>query len=63
LVHEGKTGVLFQAGDVVHLAAAISFLIERPELAAQMGAAGRALVASQHSPDSHYRAMAHLYEQ
>jgi len=63
LVHEGETGVLFQAGDVAHLAAAISFLIERPELAAQMGAAGRALVASQHSPDSHYRAMAHLYEQ
>ena len=45
LVHEGETGVLFRAGDVAQLAAAISFLIERPELAAQMGAAGRTLVA------------------
>ena len=63
LVHEGETGVLFQAGDVAQLTAAIAFLIERPELAAQMGAAGRALVASQHSPESHYRAMASLYEQ
>ena len=45
LVHEGETGVLYRAGDVAQLAGAISFLIERPELAATMGAAGRALVA------------------
>ena len=63
LVHEGETGVLFRAGDVAQLAAAISFLIERPKLAAQMGAAGRALVASQHSPESHYAALTSLYEQ
>jgi glycosyltransferase involved in cell wall biosynthesis len=63
LVHEGETGVLFQAGEVAQLTAAISFLIDRPELAAQMGAAGRAMVARQHSPESHYRAMARLYEQ
>ena len=54
LVHDGETGVLFRAGDVAQLTAAIAFLIERPQLAAQMGAAGRALVASQHSPESHY---------
>src|SRR5207344_3548700 len=57
------TGVLFRAGDVAQLAAAISFLMERPELAAEMGAAGRALVADQHSPESHYAAMIRLYEQ
>lgn len=62
-MHEGETGVLFRAGDVAQLAAAISFLMERPELAAEMGAAGRALVADQHSPESHYAAMIRLYEQ
>ena len=44
LVHEGETGVLFRAGDVAQLAEAISFLVERPKLAAEMGAAGRTLV-------------------
>ena len=63
LVHEGKTGVLFKAGDVRELAGAICSLVERPELAAQMGAAGRALVINQHSPENHYAALADLYEQ
>jgi len=62
-VHEGETGVLFRAGDIQQLTAAISFLIERPELAAGMGAAGRALVVGQHSPASHYAALTRLYEQ
>lgn len=63
LVHEGETGVLFRAGDVGQLAGAISFLIERPKLAAQMGAAGRTLVTNQHSAENHYAAMTNLYEQ
>ncbi len=63
LVHEGKTGVLFRPGDVTQLAGAISFLVERPKLAAEMGAAGRALVTEQHSPENHYVALTRLYEQ
>jgi glycosyltransferase involved in cell wall biosynthesis len=63
LVHEGETGVLFRAGDVAQLAGAISFLVERPQLAAQMGAAGRVLVAKQYSPENHYTALTSLYEQ
>jgi glycosyltransferase involved in cell wall biosynthesis len=63
LVHEGKTGALYRAGDVAQLAWAISFLIERPELAEGMGAAGRALVAEHHSSGNHYAALSNLYEQ
>lgn len=63
LVHEGETGVLFRVGDVAQLVGAISFLVERPKLAAEMGAAGRTLVKNQHSAESHYAAMTSLYEQ
>ena len=56
LVHEGATGVLFPAGDVAQLAGAISFLVERPQLAAEMGAAGRTLVTNQYSAEIHYAA-------
>jgi glycosyltransferase involved in cell wall biosynthesis len=63
LVHEGETGVLFRAGDVQQLAAAISFLAEQPTLAAEMGAAGRTLVANQYSAESHYIALTNLYQQ
>ncbi len=63
LVHEGKTGVLYRAGDVAQLTGAISFLVERPQLATAMGAAGRMLVAEQHSPENHYIALTTLYEQ
>ncbi len=63
LVHEGETGVLFRAGDVTQLAGAISFLVERPKLAAEMGAAGRTLVRNQYSAENHYAELKNLYEQ
>ena len=63
VVHEGKTGLLFPPGNVPQLAKAISFLAERPELAAEMGAAGREMVRERHSPESHAAAMTRLYEQ
>jgi glycosyltransferase involved in cell wall biosynthesis len=44
------------------LAGAIAFLVERPKLAAEMGAAGRALVVNQHSAENHYTALTDLYE-
>jgi glycosyltransferase involved in cell wall biosynthesis len=63
LVHAGETGVLFRAGDVAQLANAISSLVELPKLAAEMGAAGRELVATRHSPENHYIALTRMYEQ
>jgi glycosyltransferase involved in cell wall biosynthesis len=48
---------------VEQLAKAISFLVERPELTAQMGISGRRFVEAQHAPEAHYRALMRLYAQ
>jgi glycosyltransferase involved in cell wall biosynthesis len=63
LVHEGKTGLLYQVGNVDQLAPAIKFLHERPELARVMGEAGRELVREQYSPQRHFLALSQIYEQ
>jgi glycosyltransferase involved in cell wall biosynthesis len=48
---------------VARLAMAIAFLVERPKLAAEMGAAGREMAGRQPSPESHYVELTRLYEQ
>jgi len=63
LVEQGETGVLFPAGNVQQLGKAIAFLVERPELTAQMGITGRRFVEAQHAPEAHYRALMRLYTQ
>ena len=63
LIDQGETGLLYPPGNVEQLGNAISFLSERPELAAQMGATGRKFVEAQHAPDAHYRALMRLYTQ
>jgi glycosyltransferase involved in cell wall biosynthesis len=63
LVHQGETGLLFAAGNIEQLANAISFLGDRPKIAARMGAAGRDLIEAEHSPEAHRRAMVRLYQQ
>ncbi|MGA8735103.1 MAG: glycosyltransferase family 4 protein [Terriglobales bacterium] len=63
LVDQGETGLLYPAGNVEQLGKAISFLAERPELAAQMGVTARRFVQTQHAPEAHYRAMMRLYTQ
>ncbi|HXY13991.1 MAG TPA: glycosyltransferase family 4 protein [Terriglobales bacterium] len=62
LVHDYVTGLLFQTGNIEQLAGAISYLTERPELAVQMGLAGRQFVQSYHSPQKHYEELVGLYE-
>jgi glycosyltransferase involved in cell wall biosynthesis len=63
LVREGVTGLLFQPGNVEQLASAIAFLAERPESAADMGAAGRRMVEANNSPEAHYLGLMRLYAQ
>src|SRR5581483_6772450 len=53
LVAHGKTGLLYQSGNPDQLASAIAFLYERPELAKQMGEAGRELLRQNHSQEEH----------
>jgi len=63
LIDQGETGLLYPPGNVEQLGKAISFLAQRPELAAQMGATGRKFVEAQHAPNAHYRALMRLYTQ
>jgi glycosyltransferase involved in cell wall biosynthesis len=63
LIDQGETGLLYPSGNVEQLEKAISFLVERPELTAQMGITGRRFVEARHAPESHYRALMRLYNQ
>jgi hypothetical protein len=59
----GETGLLYRCGDVNQLAAAIALLRERPEMAREMGEAGRHLVLQRHSPAEHYNTLLGIYQQ
>jgi glycosyltransferase involved in cell wall biosynthesis len=61
-VHEHETGLLFQAGNIEQLTGAISYLAQRRDLATTMGLAGRRLVESDHSPQSHYDELIAIYK-
>jgi glycosyltransferase involved in cell wall biosynthesis len=63
LVNEGKTGMLYESGNVIDLAEKLSSLTRQPELAATMGAAGRELVNKHFTPEDHYEQMLSIYEQ
>ncbi|MGO8796984.1 MAG: glycosyltransferase family 4 protein [Candidatus Sulfotelmatobacter sp.] len=62
LVQEGKTGLLYKTGDVEQLASAIRFLGAHPEVADEMGRAGRQEVGVNYTPQAHYEALFRLYE-
>lgn len=62
LIRHGETGFLYPTGDIDQLAAAIRFLTSYPELAQQMGRAGREFVRRQNTPDTHYQNLLSLYE-
>lgn len=62
LVRERETGLLYEAGNVEQLTKAISSLAQQPQLAAEMGAAGRRLLEANHTAEKHYRELMQLYE-
>jgi glycosyltransferase involved in cell wall biosynthesis len=51
IVDDGKTGFLVPVGDVAAMAERMAWLLDHPDRAAAMGAAGRALVAERFSAD------------
>jgi glycosyltransferase involved in cell wall biosynthesis len=61
LVREGKTGLLYRAGDVEQLTSAIQLLSSRPELADEMGRAGQEQIRNSNRPQAHYDALITLY--
>jgi len=63
LVRDHETGVLYEPGSIEKLTQAISYLSQRPQLAAEMGAAGRRLVEENHTAEKHYQELMKLYEQ
>jgi len=63
LVEEGETGLLYRVKDIDQLAAAISFLHDRPELSKRMGEAGREMVRGRHSQEHHFQALEATYQQ
>lgn len=62
LIIEAETGLLYRPGDWQQLAQEIEFLYFRPGLANRMGVAGREVVRTRHSPESHYHALLENYE-
>ncbi len=63
LVEEGVTGFLVEPQDPDGLAAAVAKLIEQPERAAEMGAAGRARRRAEFSLEGTTRRIESLYEE
>ena len=57
IVQEGVTGLLFEPGNVDELAACMKRLQENPDLAVQLGQAGRAWYEQEYSPEAGYRRM------
>jgi glycosyltransferase involved in cell wall biosynthesis len=62
LVRDGETGLLYPVGNAKKLAEAIGCLTSYPDLAREMGMAGRELVRSRYTPEGHYSNLLFLYE-
>lgn len=62
LIRDGETGLLYQPGNVNHLANMIQLLALNPELAQQMGRAGWERARCEHTPELHYQNLMSHYE-
>ncbi|HEY1679793.1 MAG TPA: glycosyltransferase family 4 protein [Candidatus Sulfotelmatobacter sp.] len=62
LVHHGKTGLLYRCADVNELVSAIHMFVSDVRLAESMGHAGRELVRTHYTPETHYEKLLRLYE-
>ncbi|HYF50345.1 MAG TPA: glycosyltransferase family 4 protein, partial [Planctomycetota bacterium] len=61
IVEDGVTGFLFQPGDVDELADCMKRLQDNPDLAVELGRAGRARYEKEYSPDAGYARMLENY--
>lgn len=62
LVEDGKTGLLFAAGDAADLAEKVRWAAEHPAELLAMGKAARALYEERFTADSNYQALVAIYE-
>ena len=61
-VVEGKTGLLFEPGDIDELADKMDYLINHKSMCIDMGKRARRLVEDKHSPHIHYDLLMRVYE-
>jgi glycosyltransferase involved in cell wall biosynthesis len=61
VVEDGKSGLLFQAGDSQDLRAKLTWLIRHPSEALQMGRYGRQIVEKKYSAGIHYDRLMEIY--
>jgi glycosyltransferase involved in cell wall biosynthesis len=61
LVHDGKTGLLFEAGSSSDLSEKIRFAMANPRLMRDMGAAARAEYEARYTPQENYRQLMQIY--
>jgi glycosyltransferase involved in cell wall biosynthesis len=63
IVEEGKSGLLFEAGNVGELAQRIQWLVDRPEEAVRMGECGRRLTETKYGPEQGYNNLMKIFMQ
>jgi glycosyltransferase involved in cell wall biosynthesis len=63
IVEEGKSGLLFEAGNVGELSQRIQYLVDRPAEAARMGEYGRRLSETKYGPEQGYRNLMNIFSQ
>ena len=63
IVEEGKSGLLFEAGNVGELVQKIQSLVDHPEDAARMGERGRRLTETKYGPDEGYNNLMKIFAQ
>jgi glycosyltransferase involved in cell wall biosynthesis len=63
IVEEGKSGLLFEAGQAGELAQRIQYLVEHPTEAENMGRRGRLLVETKYGPEQGYNNLMEIFSQ
>jgi glycosyltransferase involved in cell wall biosynthesis len=61
IVEDGKTGLLFEAGNGKNLAEKINWAIVHPERMGAMGRMGRSVYESQYTPETNYQQLMMIY--
>jgi glycosyltransferase involved in cell wall biosynthesis len=61
VVEDGKSGLLFRAGDSQDLREKLAWLVQHPSEALQMGRYGRQVVEKRFSASAHYEELMHIY--
>lgn len=62
IIEDGRTGLLFEAGNVEDLANKVRWLFEHPEKAETMGRNARAEYEAKYTPERNYQMLMRIYE-